>query len=273
MSFTSRDAARIRFRGTRFAYDRAEVDEFHREVVVALAGYEAALEEAEEKLTRLNRANRGLNRAGRGDGEPRVAKAATPSHSATADDPLTSFHRWRAELAAQLEVQALLDSAREEAAMIRETTAVRASDEIERLTAAARDEARAITKRAALLAADTEEAARRRAGEILEGSDRAEGWDRAVGAAEMQVLSERIVRLRSSIADVQGRLESLSGDEGAVSGGEIIDLDLRDVPEDSKPSSKRSRRRPKVAAIADAEITTESLEAKMAELKRKLAAD
>ena len=34
-----------------------------------------------------------------------------------------------------------------------------------------------------------------------------------------------------------------------------------------------SRRRPKVAAIADAEITTESLEAKMAELKRKLAAD
>lgn len=273
MSFTSRDAARIRFRGTRFAYDRAEVDEFHREVVVAMAGYEAALEEAEAKLTRLNRSNRGLVRAGRGEMDQRPVGQSAPS-SATSLDPLAGFHEWRAAKAAELEIAAKLAAAHEEATMLRATTAARAADEIERLTAAARDEARAITKRAALLAADTEEAARRRAEEILEDSDQAPEGSQAVGVAEMQVLSERIVRLRSSIADVQGRLESLTGSETqGDSGGEIIDLDLRDSADQTTSESKRTRRRPKVGAMADAEVTTETLEAKMADLKRRLASD
>jgi hypothetical protein len=267
MSFTSRDAARTRFRGTRFAYDRSEVDAFHREVVVALAEYEAALEEAEAKLTRLNRSNRGLVRAGRGEAD--AQKAATPMVPAVADDPLADFHRWRADKAAQFEVAATLAAAHEEAAMIRATTAARAAHEIEQLTAGARTEARAITRRAAALAADTEEAARVRAGEILDDSDRGTDWDPAVGAAEMQVLSERIVRLRGSIADVQGRLEALAGEEDAREvGGEIIDL--RDTPDESAPESHRKRRRPKVGAMADAQVTAEALEAKMTELKRRL---
>lgn len=274
MSITSRDAARIRFRGTRFAYDRGEVDEFHREVVVALAGYEAALEEAEAKLARLNRSNRGLVRAGRGEAEPRAAVAETATGSRGPDDRLQRFHRWRADKAAELEIAAVLAGAREEAAMIRATAAARAEDEIERMTATARNEARAITKRAALLAADTEEAARQRAGAILDEPDRETGEAQAAGAAEMQVLSERIVRLRSSIADVQGRLESLTADgNDAQPGAEVIDLDLRDAADEETPGSTRRRRRSKVAAMADAEVATEALEAKMEELKRRLSSD
>ena len=268
MRFTSRDAARVRFRGTRFAYDRSEVDAFHREVVMALTEYEAALEEAEAKLTRLSRSNRGLVRAGRGEVDgPHAAPTA-----AAAEDPLAGFHRWRADKAAQLEIEAMLGAAREEAAMIRATTAVRAADEIERMTAEARTDARAVTKRAAALAAETEEAARQRAGEILDDSDQAAGRDQPAEAADMQVLSERIVRLRSSIADVQSRLESLSSDEDdGPASGEIIDL--RNAPDEPASEAKPQRRRTRVAAMADAEVATEALEAKMADLKRRLASD
>jgi len=232
MDLTAHEAANIRFRGTRYAYDRLEVDRFLSKVVAALDAHEAALARAQARIEKLEKAEARLPRF--------LARAAAPDPHRSAPE---SFEEWRSELAIAAETEHLRSLAREEARMIRALAAVKAAEEIDLLTASARADALRMTQRAAQLATQTEEAAHHRAGEIMEAASL------PTGPEDLHALNERIVHLRSTIAAMQDRLGSISAtgaDEGHTSAdgtpAEIIELDLRDEAEPTEPKTPRKRR-------------------------------
>jgi hypothetical protein len=179
--------------------------------------------------------------------------------------------------------------------MIRALASVKAAEEINLLTAGARSNALQMTQRAAQLATQTEEAAHHRAGKIIEAAALPAGPD------DLNVLNERIVHLRSTIAAVQDRLGSIESsdageapskaDEAPAEAGdaptEVIELDLRDGADEPKPKTPR-KRRPATATKKKSTATTKKaaatqkratvpttadLEAKLSELQDQLDAD
>ncbi len=253
MDLTPDDIAAIRFRGTRYAYDRSEVDRFRDRVIAALVQYEEALAAANRRNAELER------RQGRQVRRPEPRQTA-PAQSATDEQ---DFDVWRASLSDAARRTRIIEAALEEARMVRQIAAEQAAEEIVRLTHDAREEALRITQRAARLATSTEEAARRRAGEILGASGAPDT------AADIEVLTERIVHLRSTIAAVQDRLESMTTDleddrHAADDHADVIEIDLRA----SNGTAVRSR-----AASDDGVPTTEELEARIAELQTRLDSD
>jgi hypothetical protein len=249
-------AAEIRFRGTRYAYDRREVDRFRERVIDTLRAYEAAVAAAEERIRELERSQ--SHRPSRL--RSRVVEDAVGSPPG--EYPPESFRRWHADMASTDAAARIRSMALEEARMIRAVAAEQAEEEIERLTDGARLEALEVTRRAARLAGQTEEEARVRADAILDATIRNPDVD-------VDDLARRIDDLRSGIAAVQARLQATAEPEG-----EAVTVDLRkSMAEEASPAvsggtrkkDRRSRRQPVP--------TTAELEVKAAELRKRLDPD
>jgi hypothetical protein len=270
MDLSANEAAETHFRGTRYAYDRREVDAFRERVVASLAAYEQALGDAKARIAELEKAQIPAFR--RSGGRPVGTEPSTPT-----SDPLEMFERWRAEQQTLAELDAMLDAAREEARMVRSVAVEQAADEIAVLTSQARDEALAVTRRAAQLASETEEAARRRADEIIESVPVPAGTE-AGTVGDVDEISRRIVHLRSSIAAVQNRLESLVLDPHQA-GGEVIEIDLRNDPNapgpepEPKSSAKRKRKKKRAKAAAEPAPSAQEIQDRVAQLRERLGSD
>ena len=263
MAFTAHDAAQTRFRGTRYAYDRREVERFRDLVVAALQAHEATLAATERRIGELERTQvkgpRFRSRAlasGAHEVVPVDAETAGPDEAVPA-----SFDVWRMSMSAAAESDAVRRLAAEEARMIRAVASEQAADQIAKLTAQARAHALQVTQRAASLATRTEEAARERVGKMIE-SAAVPGSD-----GEAKALNRRMLELRSTIEVVQQRLEALAPGADAAS-TDVISLDLRDegeLVEPTGPPRKRRRARGKGRFPK-----AEDLAAKMLELESRL---
>jgi hypothetical protein len=272
MAFTADDAAKTRFRGTRYAYDRREVEQFRERVITALRGYEEALGGMQLRISELERTQvkgpRFRSRALAADVRDRepLDVATQPDSADTEDGVPPAFERWRVARATADEVEQIRRLALEEARMISAIAPERAAEQIAELTSNARSYALQVTQRAASLATRTEEAARQRVGRLIEtapmpGSD-----------GEAQALNRRMLELRSTIEVVQERLASMAPEGGRDSGGEIISLDLRNEPEIAEPSLLERRQRPRTRRSVRFP-RAEDLAAKMVELESRLDSD
>jgi hypothetical protein len=256
MDLSADEAAAIHFRGTRYAYDRREVDRFRERVIAALTAHEAERAAAEQRIRELERiqSHRPLRLRGR------VAEESVALQPSVV--PPEDFVRWHAELIAAATYDRIRAMANEEARMIRAVAICQAADEIERLTGSARVEALEVTRRAARLAGQTEEQARARADAIIDATIRNPDVD-------VEVLARRIDDLRAGIADVQARLAATSAPEG-----QVITLDLREpAVEEAKAAAAGGTRRKARRSKSSAAPTTSEVEAKTVELRERLDPD
>jgi DivIVA domain-containing protein len=264
MELGSEDVTRVRFTGTRHAYDRREVDAFLLRVASALASHEKALAMAQTRIDRLQKAVDQANAAvaatrRRPDVRARtMARPAVAESESSADDDravvdapapvgdgepplpvgddtslpeMAAVETWRLVQGSMIAAAEVLAEAREEARLGEALSALHREEEAQAMILQSRKEVEVIVRRAAEEASDVIAQAEERAAALLaEGRAKVEE-ERSSTEAEVVRLNDRLTHLRAAIADVQARLQQLSlttSTEFSVI-GDLIDLDMKGI--------------------------------------------
>ncbi|HEX9645089.1 MAG TPA: DivIVA domain-containing protein [Acidimicrobiia bacterium] len=264
MDLSSEDVSRVRFTGTRHAYDRREVDAFLLRVASALLAHEKALATAQTRIDRLQKAVDQANAAvaatrRRPDVRARsMARPALGESESSADDDravveapapvgdgepplpvgddtslpeMAAFETWRLVQGSLVAAVEVLAEAREEARLGDALSALHREEDAQAMMLRSRKEVEGIARRAAEEASDViAQAEERAAGLIAEGRAKAEE-EQSSAEAEIVRLNARLTHLRAAIADVQGRLQQLSLTTSTEFSmiGDLIDLDTKGI--------------------------------------------